>query len=561
MKQLLSVLFLLSAISTNLSAQQIQVDLMVDGLTQPVFLTHAPGDPDRLFICQKTGEIRILDLATNTLNNFDFLNVPGVLDLGLENGLMSLVFDPDYQTNGYFYVFYTDLNTDSHIVRFTSIDADTADATSAFDIMFLDQNDVGHNGGWMDFGMDGYFYIAVGDAGCCNDNGTGHTAGIGNAQDLTDNLFGKILRIDLSGADDFPADPLNNYSIPPTNPYVGVTGDDEIFLYGLRNPWGCSFDRVTGDLWIGDVGQNEREEIDLYLYGSNADRNYGWRLREGTVATPANGVGGPRPADNVEPVYDYQWSGAGDIRCVIGGYVYRGPIQDLQGQYFFSDWGARRLFSLRYDGTTPFNGSNFTSLRDWTSLVSFPGASQCTVFGEDLVGNLYIAFRSGQVFMIADAQLATSLVAATLDLVRGVQIGGGISEIQMSDDQNLEMAAGFTLNSSEPPVRLEFTSSASTFNPGRLDFEIESHANTPGLTLTIDVFNYANSQYESLNSVMESFNTDSIKTVSINGEFRDYVDATNGNEIKSRANWRRTGFTLLFPWAISVDHCSWTIVD
>src|SRR5690606_38231904 len=171
------------------------------------------------------------------------------------------------------------------------------------EILSFNQPQPNHNGGWIDFGPnDGYLYIATGDGGGGNDNGTGHTAGTGNAQDTTDNLLGKMLRIDGHG-DDFPPDNPRNYAIPEDNPFVGVNGDDEIWSYGLRNPFRSSFDRANGDLWIGDVGQTRREEINYQPADSSGGENYGWRLREGIIPTPG-GVGGSRPEGNVEPIYD-----------------------------------------------------------------------------------------------------------------------------------------------------------------------------------------------------------------------------------------------------------------
>src|SRR5688500_16668172 len=163
-------------------------------------------------------------------------------------------------------------------------------------------------------------YVAFGDGGSAGDP-------CESGQDLT-TWLGKILRVD---ADQAP------YVVPSDNPFVGVTGDDEIWAYGLRNPYRASFDLATGDLWIGDVGQGAREEVDFQPAASDGGENYGWRLREGSIATPSGGVGGPAPAGAIEPVYDYPRTGAFGGSTVIGGYIYRGPDPDLQGLYFFAD--------------------------------------------------------------------------------------------------------------------------------------------------------------------------------------------------------------------------------
>lgn len=413
----MSTNFLKTAIGSVLLAtpafplgESMTFERVASGLSSPVFVTHAPGDATRLFIVQRSGQIRILDLTSGILSATNFITVPGVASGG-ERGLLGLAFHPDYQSNGLFYVNYTD-NTggDTRVQQFSRTNADTADPTSAVDIIEIDQPQTNHNGGWLGFDMDGFLNVAVGDGGAGNDSGTGHTAATGNAQDITNNLLGKILRLDIDG-DDFPADPARNYAIPPDNPFVGTSGDDEIFLYGLRNPWRCSFDRLTGDLWMGDVGQGAREEIDVYLYGSDADKNYGWRLREGTIATP-NSVGGSRPSDNVDPVYDYlHGSGPFQGNSTTGGYVYRGPITAFQGHYLFGDFVSNRIFSFKFDGTTPFDGSNTNFLRDWTSTLTTNVGSIVNIssFGEDLDGNLYVVDFTGEVFRLIDVVISTEL--------------------------------------------------------------------------------------------------------------------------------------------------------
>ncbi len=265
-----------------------------------------------------------------------------------------------------------------------------------------------HNGGWIGFSPnDDFLYVATGDGGGGNDDGSGHTPGTGNAQDTTNNLLGKMLRINVD-ADDFPTDSARNYAIPPTNPFkagVGVpgddVGDDEIWAYGLRNPFRASFDRQTGDLWIGDVGQGQREEIDFQPANWAGGANYGWRLREGLIQTP--GVGGAKPPGNVDPVYDYnrdndQFGGT----VVSGGYVYRGPDPTLRGKYFFLD--SRNTASTSDDNYWMFDPANpFGTVMNIDSLLTpNTGSPQWPVsFGEDANGNLYIAYLvTGDVYRI-----------------------------------------------------------------------------------------------------------------------------------------------------------------
>ncbi|MEM9479395.1 MAG: PQQ-dependent sugar dehydrogenase [Verrucomicrobiota bacterium] len=370
---------------------------LITGLARPVFVTAPPGDSDRIFVVEKrfstgnTGRIQIHNRVTGA-PIATFLSIGGV-NTANEEGLLGLAFHPNYDTNGHFYVYFSDNigGRITRIVRYTAngstpfLDATTANAVSAMEVLRFSQPQGNHNGGWIGFDPTAtgdaryYLYIASGDGGGGDDNDAGHTANIGNAQDITSNLLGKILRIDVGAngtADDFPSDANKNHAIPSSNPFSTITGDDEIWSYGLRNPWRCSFDRETGDLWIADVGQNAREEVNVQPAGSAGGENYGWRLREGEIATPTptnNPVGGNAPAGAIEPIIDYPAgnppSGANETELtdnheptgttrefrgdsVTGGSVYRGRIQWLRGAYLFGDFVSNRFWSLRYNGTT-----------------------------------------------------------------------------------------------------------------------------------------------------------------------------------------------------------------
>jgi glucose/arabinose dehydrogenase len=419
------------------AAADFEVVRVATGLSLPLYLTAPPGDTSRVFIVEQrdgtTGRVRVLDLGSLTLGTF--LEVPGV-STGNEQGLLGLAFHPDYAINGLFYVNYTDAGAITRIVRYSvSGDPDVADAGSAAAVLSIAQPQSNHNGGWMAFGPDGFLYIGSGDGGGSDDNDTGHTAGTGNAQDITNNLLGKLLRIDVDG-DDFPADANRNYAIPADNPFVGVSGDDEIWAYGLRNPWRAGFDRATGDLYIGDVGQSSREEIDVQPAASAGGENYGWRLREGTISTPTGGVGGAAPPGAIDPIYNYL-HGAGSFQgnSVTGGYVYRGPAASLQGHYFFADFINSRLWSLRWDGSDPstFDGSNFTDLADRTSDPDFAPDQGTLVnissFGEDASGNLYIVSLGGDVFRISALPVVPALGPASLAALACVLAGLGLSRL------------------------------------------------------------------------------------------------------------------------------------
>jgi len=407
---------LLAGIAT---AQGFSTVRVATGLNRPVFLTAPPGDRDRVFVVEEhTGEILIIDLTDGSINATPFLTVTG-LSTGDEQGLLGLAFHPDYAVNGYFYVYFTDPS--SNVVRYqVSGDPDVADASSETPVLSFSQPAVNHNAGWIGFGPDDTLYIASGDGGGSDDNDAGHTPGTGNAQDITNNLLGKILRIDVDG-DGFPADPNRNYAIPADNPFVGVTGDDEIWAYGLRNPWRMSFDRATGDLYIADVGQGRCEELDVQPGSSGGGENYGWRLREGVIATPTGGVGGEPPPGSIDPIFDYPHPntagsepcsdpGAGfEGRSITGGTVYRGPIPELQGRYFFADHFTADLWSLRFDGSDPslFDGTNYTDLTDHSGDPRFiPDVgtiASVSSFGEDDAGNLYVLdLNDGEIFFIPE---------------------------------------------------------------------------------------------------------------------------------------------------------------
>jgi glucose/arabinose dehydrogenase len=417
------------------SAQSFAMLRVATGLDLPVFLTAPPSDHLRVFVVeQHTGQILVLHRYSYAVGATPFLTVPGV-STGEEQGLLGLAFHPDYATNGFFYVYYTD--PDIHVVRYhVSADPDVADASSATPVLSVGHSTYSnHNGGWIAFGPDGFLYLALGDGGGSNDSGTGHTPGTGNAQDISDNLLGKILRLDVDG-DDFPADPQRNYAIPPDNPFVGVAGDDEIWAYGLRNPWRDSFDRWTGDLFVGDVGQDTCEEIDVQPAGSAGGENYGWRLREGTIATPSGGVGGAPPPGAIDPILDYPHPGTGNLcsnpgagfagYAVVGGYVYHGPIAALDGLYFFADYSTAHLWSLRWDGSDPsgFDGTNYTELTDHTGEALFTPdvgtIDSVSSFGEDPDGDLYVLDLDGDVFYLPEpSALAMQLVAVAATCVLG----------------------------------------------------------------------------------------------------------------------------------------------
>jgi glucose/arabinose dehydrogenase len=379
-------------------ASRITTKRIVSGLSRPLYVTAPPDDTDRLFIVeQHTGRIKILNLNTGLVNAAPFLDIDGLATAN-EQGLLGLAFDPNYATNGFFYVNFTQTDRTTNILRYqvSAGDPDIADPGSGTVIITYSQPFSNHNGGWLGFGPDGFLYISTGDGGSGNDPGN-------RAQDITDQKLGKMLRLDVD-SDDFPADATRNYAIPDNNPFVGTTGDDEIWAYGLRNPWRASFDRLTGDLYIADVGQNQREEINFQSASSTGGENYGWRVMEGTRCNFSND---PLPCNDpsfTPPIHEYLQSGPPDGgNSITGGYVYRGPIPELQGVYFFADYVSNQIWSFRFDGMNKTEFMNRT-----TQLSPDVGSiGSISSFGEDAAGNLYIVDLGGEVFKIV-CELARS---------------------------------------------------------------------------------------------------------------------------------------------------------
>jgi glucose/arabinose dehydrogenase len=360
------------------------------GYDTPVFAISAPGRPNQLFVVEKGGQIEIVDVLTGVKQATPFLTIPpaGLTTTG-ESGLLGLAFDPDYATNGRFFVYVTNASGDLEIRKYdrSASNANLADASSGDVILTIPHpTNTNHNGGWLGFGPDGYLYIATGDGG-----GGGDPAN--NAQNIN-SLLGKMLRIDVS-SDAFPTDAGRDYAIPTGNPFSGVAGADEIWAIGLRNPWRPSFDRVTGDLYIADVGQDALEEVNFQAAGSAGGANYGWAIREGTQPYNPNRPGGPGPLTS--PVIDYPHTtdGTGGF-SVTGGYVYRGPDAGLRGVYLYADFITNQVWSFRVVNGVAVDAENRTS-----QLVQSGGTiNNIASFGEDGQGRMYIIGIGGDIFRL-----------------------------------------------------------------------------------------------------------------------------------------------------------------
>lgn len=371
-------------VGITLARQQVNAGF---ALNSPLFVTAPPGDANRLFVIEQSGVIKIVDRATNTLIG-TFLDISGPVLAGGERGLLGMAFDPNYATNRRFYVSYTaDPDGTSVIARYLVDPNNPNVALPAADriILTVPQPFSNHNGGMIAFGPDNLLYVALGDGGSGNDPG--------NRAQNAGELLGKLLRIDVSqGASGQPA-----YLVPPSNPCVGQSGArEEIWSIGLRNPWRFSFDRMSGDLYIADVGQGALEEVNVSTVAGGAGRgtNYGWRIKEGTACTGL-GPGDCNRSDLQAPPVEYTHTvppGGNTAACsVTGGYVYRGSaIPALQGTYFYADFCAGFVRSFRF-----VNGA-VTEHANWASL----GGGNISSFGEDADGELYIVTLGGGLYRI-----------------------------------------------------------------------------------------------------------------------------------------------------------------
>lgn len=367
------VLMLVSVLAVSLlgcrsHAQTLRLVLVTDGLAQPVAVAHAADE--RLFVVEQAGVIRLVDSAG--LASQPFLDIRDRVGSGGERGLLGLAFPSDFASSGRFYAYYTDRSGTSVLSRFrVSDDPSRADPASEEVLITQAQPRANHNGGQLAFGPDGYLYWGLGDGG-----GGGDPTNAG--QNLA-TLLGKLLRIDVG--------PSSGYAVPPTNPFVTTEGAlDEIWAYGLRNPWRFSFDRATGDLYVADVGQNQIEEVNFQSAGSPGGQNYGWNVMEGDACfAPASGCD---QSGLVLPVFTYR-HGPTTGRSITGGYVYRGQaIPELSGRYLYGDYVSGRVWV-----TDAASG--------WEGTLLWDADFSISTFGEDAAGELYVVDHDGRLYRLA----------------------------------------------------------------------------------------------------------------------------------------------------------------
>jgi glucose/arabinose dehydrogenase len=358
--------------------------LVAEGFSAPIYLTAPPGDP-RLFVVELGGRIRIVE--DGTVLTTPFLDLRSKVGSGGEQGLLGLAFPEDYAASGELYVYYIDLAGDSVLARFVvSGDPDRANAASERIVLRVDQpaSRTNHKGGTIAFSpADGMLYWALGDGGGGDDPD--------NLAQNAQSLLGKMLRIDVGGG------PTTTYTIPSDNPFVGGDGvRDETWAFGFRNPFRWSFDRETGDLWVGDVGQGQREEVDFEAAGDPGGRNYGWKIHEGKLChLPQPGLPCESPtAPNrfTFPVHEYATRTNGTC-AITGGVVYRGSVTALVGAYLFSDYCSDRVELRRPDGT----------LADLSAVlrVDAGAVDGVVAIGEDGFGEAYlVSLDSGDIHRI-----------------------------------------------------------------------------------------------------------------------------------------------------------------
>ena len=387
----------------------LQTTVVASGLSAPVAAAQPlPGGP--LYVVELGGRIKVV--AGGVVSNF--LTIP--VATGGEQGLLGLAFDPGYAdpaSAGYrrFFVNYIDPTSRDTIVASYRASSDLlADPASRVEVIRVDQptGRSNHKAGWIGFkpGDANNLYIATGDGGSGNDPD--------NFAQNRNVLLGKMLRIDIN-RDDFAADPLLNYAIPADNPFVGVAGvRAEIYAYGLRNPFRNGFDSATGNLWIADVGQSAREEINFIAASSAGGQNFGWRVREGDIATPS--VGGPLQPGMVDPVLVYNRSFGFSI---TGGHVVHSDrLPGLDGQYIFADYGSDRIWSRSADGSL----LSMASTTNWTSVLNAGGAGTLggiVGFGEGATGELFIVEIGGRVVQVVPEPASVAMMLAGAALLLG----------------------------------------------------------------------------------------------------------------------------------------------
>ncbi len=506
-------LFLSLFLTSYLFAQTFTISPFASGFYNPVCITQAPGD-DRLYVVERDGAIRIVN-TDGSLVAGDWLNIAArVYDNNNEQGLLGLAFDPDYQTNGYFYVNYTvdsatsvvDENT--RVSRFSrsTINPLVADPASEVVLFSIVQPFWNHNGGGLAFGPDGYLYIGMGDGGSGGDPGN-------RAQNPLNNL-GKMLRINV----DAPT-----YTSPVSNPYYGTPGyNPQIYTIGMRNPWRFNFDRLSGDLWIGDVGQDTHEEINhTERVLSNGGENYGWRCYEGLFSYNLTGCG---------PIGNYYFPVAnipqatGPMCSVTMGEVYRGAMHGaLYNKMIFSDYCNDYIWTLTYDTTG-------TATYDTTRHNNLAGSNFIVTIVQDVRGNIYVAnFADDDIYIL---NINTCTPAAVIETPLNATVACDGNPIQMNSAPGIGLTYQWLFNGS--PIGGETDSIYSTSTPGNYQLIVTNSSCGVNPTDTSAVFTLGTSTTPAISLTSTTVDTAclSVLNLALNGTpaggdyLSPYVDAS-----------------------------------
>ena len=424
MPKLFFALLLTSLFGFRIGAQvPLQLDALPVAFSQPTDVVNDGHDPDLLYIVQQGGIINRYSLSDESVSLL--LDLTDSVDARSEGGALGMAFHPRFPDSNYLYVNYTvsrptdDGVLTTRISRFELDDQMVASDLSETILLRIAQPAANHNAGDLAFGPDGYLYVPTGDGGGAGDP-------YDSGQD-PQSLLGKILRIDVDNPEGG-----RTYGIPADNPFVGSSDTlGEIFALGLRNPWRISFDAESGDLYIGDVGQGNREEIDRIPAGSAGGQNFGWNCREGMIAytDPSDRCAGRQAGDFTEPIFDYSHDINERINgvSVTGGFVYRGPDVAIRGLYFFADFGRRRLFTL------PAAGSRQQRVEVYDNLAP----TQIAAFGEDLDGRLYAADYTGVIYRISSPSTSAVLGGGPVDAVLRASPNPTSGAVALDLDENV----------------------------------------------------------------------------------------------------------------------------
>lgn len=523
------------------------------GLSLPLGMYQDPTDPNVQYVLQQRGFIRTIVNGVVQMN--DFMSMVGIVSSsGSERGLLGMAFDPDYANNKRFYLNYTDSSGNTRVSRFYRDMADPrrGDLSTRFDFrwgsptgsQFIAQPFSNHNGGNLAFGPDGYLYIGLGDGGSAGDPGN-------RAQNAT-TWLGKMLRIDVNVNDMDP----QGYTVPPDNPFrdgVPISALDEIWDFGLRNPWKYTFDNWnlggTGALVIADVGQNAWEEVDWEPQGQGGT-NWGWRNREGAHFYD-NSVQPPYTPLK-DPIFEYSHSIGASI---TGGYVYRGTRlgPDYYGRYFFADYVAGKVFSIALTINPVTGEATASDFREHTFALG--GFSNVSCFGEDSSGELYVVdYGQGRIKKIrADVEQA---LPTSFSLIRGIVLSGGLLDILKSDDMYLTMRPGIVFSTSEAPLQLVVNATSSYATPSALRFVIESAANQGNIGQTIALYNFQTNMYEDLDT-RQTATSDTSVEVLVSSMASRFIGPSS--ELRARISWKTTGPVFSYPWTVRVDQALWKV--